>query len=82
LAGYSSVVEPVLHDFTDQDLEKIGVRSLGQRRKLLRRIADSARDRLDWRRDDPNARVSRLDAMVLQSVIAGIRKANYPPAME
>jgi hypothetical protein len=31
---------PFLHDFTDQDLEKIGVRSLGQRRKLLWRIAD------------------------------------------
>ena len=30
----------VLQDLTDQDLEKIGVRSLGHRRKLLRAIAD------------------------------------------
>jgi len=30
----------ILHDFTYQDLEKIGVRSLGHRRKLLRAIAD------------------------------------------
>src|SRR5215470_7930315 len=29
----------ILHDLTDQDLEKIGVRSLGHRRKLLRAIA-------------------------------------------
>jgi hypothetical protein len=30
----------VLSDLTDQDLEKIGVASLGHRRKLLRAIAD------------------------------------------
>ena len=30
----------VLADLTDQDLEKIGVASLGHRRKLLRAIAD------------------------------------------
>ncbi len=30
----------ILCDLTDQDLEKIGVRSLGHRRKLLRAIAD------------------------------------------
>jgi class 3 adenylate cyclase len=30
----------ILGDLTDQDLEKIGVRSLGHRRKLLRAIAD------------------------------------------
>jgi class 3 adenylate cyclase len=30
----------ILHDLTDQDLEKIGVRSLGHRRKLLRAIAE------------------------------------------
>src|SRR5262252_8538018 len=30
----------VLQDLTDQDLEKIGIRSLGHRRKLLRAIAD------------------------------------------
>jgi class 3 adenylate cyclase/tetratricopeptide (TPR) repeat protein len=30
----------VLSDLTDQDLEKIGVKSLGHRRKLLRAIAD------------------------------------------
>src|SRR5262245_25331569 len=30
----------VLRDLTEQDLEKIGVRSLGHRRKLLRAIAD------------------------------------------
>jgi class 3 adenylate cyclase len=30
----------VLPDLTDQDLEKIGVASLGHRRKLLRAIAD------------------------------------------
>jgi predicted ATPase/class 3 adenylate cyclase len=30
----------VLQDLTDEDLEKIGVRSLGHRRKLLRAIAD------------------------------------------
>jgi predicted ATPase/class 3 adenylate cyclase len=30
----------LLHDLTDQDLEKIGVRSLGHRRKLLRAIAE------------------------------------------
>jgi class 3 adenylate cyclase/predicted ATPase len=30
----------ILPDLTDQDLEKIGVRSLGHRRKLLRAIAD------------------------------------------
>ncbi|WP_024513440.1 SAM domain-containing protein [Bradyrhizobium sp. ARR65] len=30
----------VLRDLTDQDLEKIGVKSLGHRRKLLRAIAD------------------------------------------
>jgi class 3 adenylate cyclase/tetratricopeptide (TPR) repeat protein len=33
----------ILHDLTDQDLEKIGVRSLGHRRKLLRAIADLER---------------------------------------
>jgi class 3 adenylate cyclase len=31
---------PILGDLTDQDLEKIGVTSLGHRRKLLRAIAD------------------------------------------
>jgi class 3 adenylate cyclase len=31
---------PILGDLTDQDLEKIGVASLGHRRKLLRAIAD------------------------------------------
>ena len=30
----------ILNDLTDQDLEKIGVTSLGHRRKLLRAIAD------------------------------------------
>src|SRR6516164_11257513 len=30
----------ILPDLTDQDLEKIGVASLGHRRKLLRAIAD------------------------------------------
>src|SRR5262245_65883326 len=30
----------VLRDLTDQDLEKIGIQSLGHRRKLLRAIAD------------------------------------------
>ena len=30
----------ILGDLTDQDLEKIGVTSLGHRRKLLRAIAD------------------------------------------
>jgi predicted ATPase/class 3 adenylate cyclase len=30
----------ILHDLTDQDLEKIGVRSLGHRRKLLRAIEE------------------------------------------
>jgi hypothetical protein len=30
----------ILGNLTDQDLEKIGVRSLGHRRKLLRAIAD------------------------------------------
>src|SRR5580658_3222815 len=30
----------ILHDLTDHDLEKIGVPSLGHRRKLLRAIAD------------------------------------------
>ena len=30
----------ILSDLTDQDLEKIGVTSLGHRRKLLRAIAD------------------------------------------
>ena len=30
----------ILSDITDQDLEKIGVTSLGHRRKLLRAIAD------------------------------------------
>src|SRR5712671_3442668 len=30
----------ILGDLTDQDLEKIGVASLGHRRKLLRAIAD------------------------------------------
>src|SRR5262245_15914101 len=30
----------ILHELTDQDLEKIGVRSLGHRRKLLRSIGD------------------------------------------
>jgi hypothetical protein len=30
----------VLNDLTDQDLEKIGVASLGHRRKLLRAIAN------------------------------------------
>jgi hypothetical protein len=30
----------ILHELTDQDLEKIGVRSLGHRRKLLRAIGD------------------------------------------
>ena len=30
----------ILADLTDQDLEKIGVGSLGHRRKLLRAIAD------------------------------------------
>ena len=30
----------ILRDLTDQDLEKIGVASLGHRRKLLRAIAD------------------------------------------
>ena len=30
----------ILRDLTDQDLEKIGVQSLGHRRKLLRAIAD------------------------------------------
>ena len=30
----------ILADLTDQDLEKIGVASLGHRRKLLRAIAD------------------------------------------
>jgi hypothetical protein len=30
----------ILGDLTDQDLEKIGVRSLGHRRKLLRAIAE------------------------------------------
>jgi hypothetical protein len=30
----------ILGDLTDQDLEKIGVGSLGHRRKLLRAIAD------------------------------------------
>src|ERR1700721_4372173 len=30
----------VLRDLTDQDLEKIGVESLGHRRKLLRAMAD------------------------------------------
>src|SRR5215470_8199776 len=29
-----------LRDLTDEDLEKIGIRSLGHRRKLLRAIAD------------------------------------------
>ena len=30
----------ILEELTDQDLEKIGVSSLGHRRKLLRAIAD------------------------------------------
>jgi class 3 adenylate cyclase len=30
----------ILGDLTDQDLEKIGVRSLGHRRKLMRAIAE------------------------------------------
>ena len=30
----------ILPDLTDQDLEKIGVASLGHRRKLLRAVAD------------------------------------------
>ena len=30
----------IIRDLTDQDLEKIGVQSLGHRRKLLRAIAD------------------------------------------
>ena len=30
----------IVRDLTDQDLEKIGVRSLGHRRRLLRAIAD------------------------------------------
>jgi class 3 adenylate cyclase len=30
---------PILSELTDQDLEKIGVRSLGHRRQLLRAIA-------------------------------------------
>jgi hypothetical protein len=33
----------ILHELTDQDLEKIGVRSLGHRRKLLRAIGDLER---------------------------------------
>src|SRR4051812_3882327 len=32
----------ILHDLSDSDLEKIGVASLGHRRKLLRAIADLA----------------------------------------
>src|SRR5689334_16349075 len=36
----------ILPDLTDEDLEKIGVRSLGHRRKLLRAIAELARPQL------------------------------------
>ena len=35
----------ILSDLTDQDLEKIGVASLGHRRKLLRAICQLQRDR-------------------------------------
>jgi hypothetical protein len=35
----------ILGDLTDQDLEKIGIASLGHRRKLLRAIANLSRGR-------------------------------------
>src|SRR5215470_13291739 len=37
----------VLRDLTDADLEKIGIRSLGHRRKLLRAIADLKESAID-----------------------------------
>ena len=39
----------ILSDLTDQDLEKIGVTSVGHRRKLLRRLPISK----TWRRPHP-----------------------------
>ena len=54
----------VLADLTDQDLEKIGVASLGHRRKLLRAIAEleGANPSLARWRQLPSHRATPLSA--------------------
>jgi hypothetical protein len=46
----------ILDDLTDQDLEKIGVASLGHRRKLLRAMVDLK----DLEKSEPNAAVASV----------------------
>jgi hypothetical protein len=57
----------ILNDLTDQDLEKIGVASLGHRRKILRRLLRSVgRLRHQWQQLCPDPTLHSLIRQLLQ----------------
>ena len=57
----------ILRDLTEQDLEKIGIQSLGHRRRLLRAIADPKTSRRAHPRSPVRRRLPRRPGWMLPS---------------